>query len=62
MAGKETKCRYQKRLAYDIIEEIKRRQLILIGHVNSMTNDRWPKKVLEWSCEEKRKRGRLRCS
>lgn len=43
-----------------IMEEIRRKQLIWYGHVNRMSEDRLPKKVMEWIPRERKRRGRPR--
>jgi hypothetical protein len=44
----------------DIIVEVQKQQLIWFGHTNRMDEIRWPRKVLEWVPQEKRKQGQLR--
>lgn len=46
----------------DIIDEVEKKQLIWFGHTKRMGQHRWPRKILEWTPPEKRKRGRPRRS
>jgi hypothetical protein len=43
----------------DVIGEVQKQQLIWCGHTNRMDEMRWPRKVLEWVPQEKRKQGQL---
>lgn len=47
-------------LQENIIDRMERRQLQWFGHVQRMSDERWPKKVLNWSPPGRRKRGRPR--
>jgi len=40
------------------MDDIKRKQLILYGHVQRMKENRLPKQIMEWVSVEKRRRGR----
>ncbi|XP_030747138.1 uncharacterized protein LOC115875773 [Sitophilus oryzae] len=52
------KIRESMHIQHTIIDEIERRQLVWYGHVEIMSEDRIPKKVLKWIPSERRKRGR----
>nr|CAI5860317.1 unnamed protein product [Callosobruchus analis] len=54
--------RIQMHMERHIHEDIEKRQLTWFGHVKRMNADRWPRKVLEWTRLERRKRGRPRRS
>nr|CAI5864969.1 unnamed protein product [Callosobruchus analis] len=54
--------RMQMHMERHIHEDIEKRQLTWFGHVKRMNADRWPRKVLEWTPLERRKRGRPRRS
>lgn len=41
-----------------IIDEVEQRQLIWYGHVQRMTDERLPKRVLQWNPTARRRRGR----
>lgn len=46
----------------DITDEIEKKQLTWFGHTKRMSQERWPRKILEWVPPERRKRGRPRRS
>jgi hypothetical protein len=46
----------------NIIEQIEKKQLTWFGHTKRMNEARWPRKILEWIPEERRRRGRPRRS
>ena len=41
-----------------VVETIESRQLLWYGHVKRMSEARWPKFIMEWTPQERRKRGR----
>ena len=44
----------------DIMDTINMKRLIWYGHVQRMSEERWPKKMLDWIPNRRRKRGRPR--
>lgn len=54
--------RMQMQMDRHIHEHIEKRQLTWFGHVKRMNVNRWPRKILEWTPLERRKRGRPRRS
>jgi hypothetical protein len=44
----------------NIVEDIRKKQLILYGHVKIMEEERLPKQLLEWYAERRRCRGKSR--
>ena len=44
----------------DIMDTINMKRLIWYGHVQRMPEERWPKKMLDWIPNRRRKRGRPR--
>ena len=40
------------------VNEIEKRRLVWLGHVQRMGEERWPKKILNWTPSGRRKRGR----
>jgi hypothetical protein len=39
----------------DIMDKVQKQQLIWFGHINRMEDMRWPRKVLKWVQQGKRK-------
>jgi hypothetical protein len=44
----------------NVVEDIRKKQLIWYGHVKRMEKERLPKQLLEWRAEGRRRRGRPR--
>jgi hypothetical protein len=44
----------------DIMDTIKMKRLIWYGHVQRMPEERWPKRMLDWVSNRRRKTGRPR--
>jgi hypothetical protein len=40
-----------------IIDRVEEKQLIWYGHLQRMSEERWPKKIWEWTPQGRRRRG-----
>ena len=57
---RNTEIRARMGIDIDIIETIEVKRLKWYGHIQRMSEERWPKKICEWTPENRRKRGRPR--
>jgi len=54
------KIRRRSQRKKDIMDTINTKRLIWYGHVQRMLAERWPKRMLDWVPDRRRKRGRPR--